>query len=91
MTNEKIFLYELQKCSGGKIQVFYSVRDELDFKARLVGKSKFYTIVRAEDPCVMIFTSDTSGEIFSANDIWDSREYQKIFGNFANIFYMREE
>ena len=91
MTNEKIFLYELQKYSGGKIQAFYSVRDELDFKARLVGKSKFYTIIRAEDPCVMIFTSDTNSEIFSANDIWNRREYQKIFGDFANIFYMRED
>ena len=68
-TDEKIFLYELQKFSGGKIQSFHSFRDDLDFKARLAGKSKFHVIVRAEDPAVMIFNADGSNEILSAEKI----------------------
>jgi len=84
--NEKIFLYELQKYSGGKIKAFYSVRDDLNFKNRLAGKSKFHPYVRAEDPAVMIFPSDTSGEIFSARDIFKGDKFREIFGAFAEGF-----
>lgn len=66
-TNEKIFLYELQKFSGGKIETFHSFRDEVDFKARLAGKSRFHVVVRAEDPAV-VFAGE-GAEIFSAKKI----------------------
>lgn len=84
--NEKIFLYELQKYSGGKIQTFYSVRDDLNFKNRFAGKSKFHPYVRAEDPAVMIFSSGTDGEIFSARDIFKGDKFREIFGASAKIF-----
>ena len=84
--NEKIFLYELQKYSGGKIQTFYSVRDDLNFKNRPAGKSKFHPYIRDDDPAVMIFPSGTRGEIFSAREIFFGDKFREIFGTLAEIF-----
>ena len=85
MSNEKIFIYEIQKHSGGKIQIFYSIRDDLNFKTRLAGKSRFNVIVRAEDPTVMIFPSGTSSKLLSARDILSGDALEEIFGEFAGI------
>ena len=79
--NEKVFLYELQKFSGGIIQSFHSIRDDLNFKARLAGKSKFHVIVRAEDPAVMF--ADGSNEILSAEKILNAAQSLSQEKNFS--------
>ena len=54
---------ELKNFCGDKVQAFYSFRNDVDFKARPAVKGKFHTIVRDDDPAVMIFTSGTTGKL----------------------------
>lgn len=53
---------ELQRLCGEKIS-FYSVQSGVNFKMRLAVENKIRSIVRDDDPAVMIFTSGTTGKL----------------------------
>lgn len=78
MTDEKTFLRELQDYCGGKIQTFYSIRNNANFKAQTVDENNFNVTINADDPAVMIFTSGTTGKpkgvILSAYNILNAAQ-----------------